>query len=62
MDSLLAFIPEQIRQIAIYIVILMVAWFFLRLFLRMTIRLFTFGCAAIFILGLFLVFMQWMAN
>jgi hypothetical protein len=62
MYSLLAVTPEQIQQIGIYIVILLVAWFFLRLIIRMTMRLFAFGCGAILILGLILVFMQWMAG
>ena len=61
MDSLFEIFPEQLRQIAIYVVILMVAWFVLRMFLRMTMRLFAFGCGAIIILGLILIFMQWMA-
>lgn len=62
MYSLLAVTPDQLQQIGIYIVILLVAWFFLRLLIRMTMRLFAFGCGAIIILGLVLVFMQWMAG
>ena len=62
MYSLLAVTPDQIQQIGIYIVILLVAWFVLRLIVRMTMRLFAFGCGAIIIFGLLLVFMQWMTG
>jgi hypothetical protein len=62
MYSLLAITPDQIQQIGIYIVILLVAWFVLRLIVRMTMRLFAFGCGAIIIFGLILVFMQWMTG
>lgn len=62
MYSLLAVTPDQLQQIVIYILILLVVWFVLRLIIRMTMRLFAFGCGAIIILGLFLVFMQWMAG
>jgi hypothetical protein len=53
---------DQLLQIALYIVILMAAWFVLRLIVRMTMRLFAFGCGAIVIFGLILVFMQWMSG
>jgi hypothetical protein len=62
MYSILAVTLEQLQQIAIYIVILLVAWFVLRLILRITTRLFMFGCGAIIFLGLALVFLQWMAG
>jgi hypothetical protein len=62
MYSLLAVTLDQVQQIAIYIVILLVAWFFLRLIVRMTMRLFAFGCGAIIFFGLLLVFMQWISG
>jgi hypothetical protein len=62
MYSILAVTSEQLQQIAIYVGILMVAWFVLRLILRITTRLFMFGCGAIIFLGLALIFMQWMAS
>jgi hypothetical protein len=62
MYSILAVTSEQLQQIAIYVVILLVAWFVLRLILRITTRLFMFGCGAIIFLGLALVFLQWMAG
>ena len=62
MYSILAVTFEQLQQIAIYVGILLVAWFILRLILRITTRLFMFGCGAIIFLGLALIFMQWMAG
>jgi hypothetical protein len=62
MYSILAVTFEQLQQIAIYVGVLLVAWFILRLILRITTRLFMFGCGAIIFLGLALIFMQWMAG
>jgi hypothetical protein len=62
MYSILAVTFDQLQQIAIYVVILLAAWFVLRLILRITTRIFMFGCGAIIFLGLALVFMQWMAG
>jgi hypothetical protein len=62
MYSILAVTSEQLQQIAIYVVILLVAWFVLRFLPRIPTRLFMFGCGAIIFLGLALVFLQWMAG
>jgi hypothetical protein len=62
MYSILAVTFEQLQQIATYVGVLLVAWFILRLILRITTRLFMFGCGAIIFLGLALIFMQWMAG
>jgi hypothetical protein len=62
MYSILAVTFDQLQQIAIYVVIFLAAWFVLRLILRITTRIFMFGCGAIIFLGFALVFMQWMAG
>ena len=62
MYSILAVTTEQLQQIAVYVGILLVAWFVLRLILRITTRLFMFGCGAIIFFALALIFMQWMAS
>jgi hypothetical protein len=62
MNSILAVTSEQFAQIAIYVGILLVAWFILRFIFRLTTRLFMFGCGAIVFLGLALIFLQWMAG
>ncbi len=66
MDALLPFFAgqpfqintDQIVRIAVFIAILLVVWALIRFVLRITFRIFTFGCAAIVILGLVLVLMR----
>jgi hypothetical protein len=49
---------DQIVRIAFFVVILIVVWIVLRMLLRITFRFFSFGCAAIVILGLVLLFIR----
>jgi hypothetical protein len=62
MNSILAVTSDQLQQIAIYVGILLVAWFVFRFIFRITMRFFMFGCGAIIFLGLALIFMQWMSG
>lgn len=62
MLSILPVTADQIQQIATYVVVLLVIWFIMRLILRITTRIFMFGCGAIIILGLALLFLQWLAS
>ncbi len=58
MGQLLQIDVDQIVRIAVFVVILLVVWAIMRVILRFTIRLFTFGCGAILILGVVLIFMR----
>lgn len=49
---------DQIVRIAVFVVILIVVWFVLKTVLRVTLRLFAFGCGAILVLGLVLVLLR----
>ena len=62
MLSILPATLDQIQQVATYVVVLLIIWFIMRLILRITTRIFMFGCGAIIFLGLALLFLQWMAS
>jgi hypothetical protein len=51
MEELLMVSSEQLMRIAIYVIVLLVIWGFMRLVLRITKRVFQFGCFAILLLG-----------
>ena len=57
--TLFALNVDQIVRIGVFIVILIVVWLVLKTLLRITLRLFTFGCGAILILGLILVLIRY---
>ncbi len=58
----LAVPSSQVVQIAIYIVIILVAWIVLRTILRLAMRVFTLGCGAILILGFILLALKYMGK
>ncbi len=61
-EAALAVPSSQVVQIAIYIVILLVAWIVLRTVLRLAMRVFTLGCGAILILGFILLALKYMGK
>ncbi len=53
---------NQYTNIAIYLVIIVIAWTVLRLVLRIAHRIFVFGCSAILVLGLILILMRFLSR
>jgi hypothetical protein len=49
---------DQITQIAFFVLALLAVWLVLRLVLKITMRVFQFGCLAIVLFGLFLIVIQ----
>ncbi len=60
MNTLAAINLSQLTNIAIYVLIIVVAWVLLRFVLRIAHRIFVFGCGAILVLGLILVLMRFL--
>ncbi|RPI25807.1 MAG: hypothetical protein EHM70_19670 [Chloroflexota bacterium] len=58
MYSLLAVTTDQIIQIAVVILILVIAWAVLKTVLRLTLKIFSLGCGAILVLGMILVVLR----
>jgi uncharacterized membrane protein YwaF len=49
---------DQITQIFYFVIALLAVWLVLRLVLKITRRIFQFGCLAIVLLGVFLILIQ----
>lgn len=49
---------DQITQIGIYVVVLLIIWGIMRFILRITQKVFQFGCLAIVLLGAALILLQ----
>ncbi len=62
MESLLALNTNQIIQIALFILGLIIVWSILSAILRMALRLFSFGCGAILVLGVILLVMRYIGG
>jgi hypothetical protein len=58
-SPLLPISTENIVRIAVYVVILLVVWMVIRTIMRVTFRLFAFGCGAILVLGFILIAMRY---
>jgi hypothetical protein len=58
MGSFFQIDANQLIRIAVFVVILLVVWAVMRMILRFTLRLFTFGCGAILVFGLVLILMR----
>jgi hypothetical protein len=53
---------EQITQIAFFVIALLAVWLVLRLVLKITRRVFQFGCLAIVLFGVFLMVIQFIGG
>jgi hypothetical protein len=62
MDILTNISSEQIVRIGTYVVVLLLIWGAMRFVLRITKRVFQFGCLAILMLGLALFLLQLFTN
>ncbi len=58
-SPLLPITTESIVRIAVYVAILLVIWVVIRTILRITFRIFAFGCGAIIVLGFILIAMRY---
>ncbi len=62
MQGLLPFSGNELLQNGLIILALIIAWIVLRTVLRLTFKIFTFGCSAILILGLAFFVLRWLAH
>ncbi len=62
MQGLLPFSGNELIQIGLIILAIVIAWIVLRTVLRLTFRIFTFGCGAILILGLAFIVLRWLSH
>jgi hypothetical protein len=61
MNFLATVTPNQLTNIAFYVIILVIVWLVLRLVLRIAHKIFVFGCGAILVLGLILVLIKFLS-
>jgi hypothetical protein len=53
-------LPANVPEILVWLLIIGIAWIVLRFFLRLARKIFAFGCAAIIIIGLILLVLQYL--